>query len=456
MLAPALLAALVSTPVDPVVCGRAEQHGDIRLVHVWGTPAEMGYAHGWLAGEDFAIAMQEFFAQVPSGAAPLVEMMRSWADLIQLTDNHRAEITAFHAGMLDRVGEDRLYLPSVERPLDELDLLVWNGYDMFRAVGCSGFAAWDARTEGGGPVIGRTLDLAVFSPHWVASQVLLVRHPGQHPGDGVPTAAVTPVGLTGVMTGVNAHGVCGFLHDGDGPTQAAVLEPERPAMFAIRDLLSRATAGTAQTVAAEELAAQGSFPFSYMIRVAGPRHRAGPPAVTWHLNAEGAAPATAGDGLTITTNHTTDRGDAPPQLSADDSCRRYGRLYGHCHTPPAPLDAAAAWDALTAVGQDHRSFLTLHAIVVEPEARRCHVGVAYRDDRGRLRPATTRPPTTLSFETLFADPRPGQPISTFDDGPIVIPAGGHEVDPRPAQPVVTSHVDLNTLVPVGVPFESIE
>jgi len=432
--------------------GRLDDVGDLRVLHVWGTPAEMGYAHGWLAGEDFAVAMHEFFGQVPASARPVVDMMRSWTDLIALGADHRAEVAGFYEGMRDRVGEERLVLPGMDRPLDETDLLVWNGYDMFRAIGCSGFAAWDARTDGGEPVVARTLDLAVFSPHWVASQVVLVRHPD----DGIATASVTPVGLAGVMTGINEHGVCGFLHDGDGPTQSAVLEPERPAMFAIRDLLDRASATTAQAVASEELSSQGSFPFSYMIRVAGPRHRGGPPAVTWHLNATGAAPATAGDGLTITTNHTTRRGDEPPRMSSSSSRRRYGRLYGHCHEPPSPIDAAAAWAALGAVGQQHRSFMTLHAVVVEPESRRCHVGVAHRDASRALRAATERHPTTLTFDSLFADPRPPKPVAVVDDRVGVVPPGRHEVHPDASHGAAASHVDLDALIPARMPLQPVQ
>ncbi|MDP7030488.1 MAG: C45 family autoproteolytic acyltransferase/hydrolase [Phycisphaerales bacterium] len=448
----AMLLVPLSLAAEPVN-GRLEQIGELRVLHVWGTPQEMGYAHGWLVGSDFATAMHEFFDQVPASAAPVVDLMRSWADLIDLDEDHRAELAGLYQGMRDRVGDERLQLAGLDRMLDETDLRIWNGYDMFRAVGCSGFAVWDART-GGAPIVARTLDLAVFSPHWVASQIVLVRHPNE----GHATASVIPVGLLGIMTGINEHGVCGFLHDGDGPRQSAVLEPERPVMFAIQDILSRAAAGTAQTVAAEELAAQGPFPFSYMIRIAGPRRRSGPPAVTWRLDADGTAAATAGDGLTITTNHTTTRGDEPPRLSADDSCRRYGRLYGCCNAPKTPIDAAAAWDAIVTVGQDHASFMTLHAVVAEPESGRWHVGVAHRDATGALRPATDRPPTLLSLDALFADPRPGHPVPAVDDGVPAVSTGGHEVDPggHPLAGAAKLNADLNPLIPARVPLQPIE
>ncbi|MCP4758191.1 MAG: hypothetical protein GY876_01845 [Planctomycetes bacterium] len=417
-----LVLATVTTAAEPAmdVRGHLEQHGETRIVHVYGTPAEMGYAHGWLVGADFVTGIKQLFEIMPPSTHGMAEMMRGWTPMISLSPAHRQELSAMYRGLLDRVGEEGLMLPGVNRPLDETDLILWNGYDMIRAVGCSGFTAWGEQTVGGQPITARTLDLAVFSPHWVETQVLLVRHPDE----GFATASLTPVCLLGAMTGINEHGVCTFLHDGNGPKMDAVLEPERPVMLAMLDILQQATPETAQQIAKRELEAQGPFPFSYMIRVVDGNTSSPAPAHTWHLDADGSRPAKPGRSLTVTTNHATTCGDEPPRLRAGDSYARYALLYKACESRRSPLDVQAVWQALGKVAQDHRSFMTLHALVAQPCLGELQVCFAGTDEHGRLQSATKRPITTLRLEDLFAtkplptaeDSTPPQPVTAGDDG----------------------------------------
>jgi hypothetical protein len=206
------------------------------------------------------------------------------------------------------------------------------------------------------------------------------------------------------MTGVNANGVCAFLHDGDGDEMNAVTEPERPVMLAMLDILQHATASTAQQVAAGELAAQGPFPFSYFIRIVGPQVADAPPASTYRLDANGLSKSTAGAQFSIVTNHSTEQGDEPPRMRAGGSYRRYARLHNVCIDPKTPIDANVAWAALRRVAPDYRSYMTLHAVVVRPEAGELQVCIAGVNEDGRLETATKRPITTLSLEELFAHP----------------------------------------------------
>ena len=403
-----VIASLTRLAAADPVRGHVDHVGDARIVHVYGTPAEMGYAHGWLVGQDFVTGIQQLFSQLPASTHSLAEMMRGWTPLIAMSPAQREELAGMYRGQRDRVGEDGLMLPGVNRPLDETDLLLWNGYDLFRAVGCSGFTAWGTQTADGNPITARTLDLAVFSPHWVKTQILLVRHPSE----GIATASLTPVCLLGAMTGINEHGVCAFLHDGDGAQMDAVLEPERPVMLAMLDILQQATPATAQQVAKRELEAQGPFPFSYMIRIVGSDDPASVPAQTWLLDANGVAAAKPGAALTITTNHTTACGDESPRLRRGDSYSRYALLHRACQSGTGTLDPAAAWTAIRQVAQDHRSFMTLHAIVLQPAAGAMQVCFAGPNDDGRLVNATKRPITTLRLADVFgATPRDAEPTS---------------------------------------------
>jgi hypothetical protein len=409
----ALLASFllsIPTPAAPPepVHGRVETIGDVRIVHVFGTPEQMGYAHGYLAGEDFVVGMQELFAQLPPAAITMADFMRSWTPLITLSDDQRAELAGVHRGMVARLGEQSMTIPGAGRSVDETDLLVWNGYDMFRAVGCSGFTAWGQRTEDGEVITARNLDLGIFSPRWASTQILLVRHPDS----GKATACVTPVGLIGIMTGINEDGVCGFLHDGNGPEMDAVLEPERPVMLAIRDILERADAEDAFTAAAEEIGAQGPFPYSYMVRIVAPDDSdpSTPPAQVYRLDANGMSVNAAESDLAITTNHYLNTGNLAPRSLRSDSRRRYARIHDTCTQGSTPgtdfINDATAWSALRRVGADHMMFKTLHSVVIKPRTGEFQLSIAVMNEDGQLEPATARPPITLTRSLIFDAARP--------------------------------------------------
>ncbi len=390
-------------PVPPAesVFGRAEMSGDVRIVHVFGSPDQMGYAHGYLAGEDFVVGMQELYSGMPPAAISMADFMRSWAPLIQLTDAQRVEVAAVYRGMRARLGLESMQLPGADRMVDETDLLIWNGYDMFRAVGCSGFTAWGSRTKDGEVITARNLDLGIFSPRWASNQIVLVRHPSQ----GKATACVTPAGLVGIMTGINEDGVCGFLHDGNGPEMDAVLEPERPVMFAIRDILERANSQDAFEVAQAELALQGPFPYSYMVRIITPRSDADatPPARVYRLDSTGLGQNASQPNLAITTNHYLDSANLTPSSLRGDSAYRYSQIHQICHAwvTSRIVTVGTAWAALRRVGADHLMMKTLHAVVIKPESGEFQVSVAVMDDTGHIECATNRPPVTLSRSQLF-------------------------------------------------------
>jgi hypothetical protein len=423
-------ALTIPTPTGPPnpepVHGRIEHTDGVRVVHVFGTPDQMGYAHGWLVGEDFVIGLQELFEQLPSAAVGIADFMRSWTPMINLTDAQQTELAAVYRGMQDRMGTQSMQIPGLDRCVDETDLLVWNGYDMFRAVGCSGFSAWGKRTKDGEVITARTLDLAVLSPHWVESQILLVRHPAE----GKATACITPVGLLGCMTGINEDGVCGFLHDGDGDDMMSVLEPERPVMFAIRDILERAAADDAFSIAEEELATQGPFPQSYMIRIVRPA-TGEEAARVYRLDAEGHGRNDAAEDLAITTNHYITGDTTASVLPRSDSHRRYAKIARICGDADSDstVTCDTAWEAIRRVAADHQRFKTLHAMVARPVSGEVQICVARRDADGILRAATTHPPAIMTLNRLFDAP---PPMLKLRPTPGIRLTPGLEIHPTPA------------------------
>src|SRR5262249_13739647 len=206
-------ALLAQAPVAtrPEVHGRLEQHAGLRVLHVWGTAKERGFAHGYLLGQDMAaIVRAEFVARFARKPQFLVLARNSLARLIAFPDDVRDELQALWDGVVQS-GADR-HLGDLEREFDVDDLRVANALDVFGLMGCSGFTLCGEQVEGGGVLSGRNFDWPFTGPHLLDATLLLV----EHRGDGPAVASVTWPGYLGVVTGVNEDGLCAFLHVGTG------------------------------------------------------------------------------------------------------------------------------------------------------------------------------------------------------------------------------------------------
>src|SRR5262245_13960130 len=111
-------AAVAQQPVAArAVHGRLEEHGGIKLLRVWGTPAERGYAHGFLLGKDVAaVAIEEFTARFARQQPLLEEARRAVGRLIEYPDDVKAEIEALFEGVVASKAD--LQMPELERSVD--------------------------------------------------------------------------------------------------------------------------------------------------------------------------------------------------------------------------------------------------------------------------------------------------------------------------------------------------
>ena len=95
--------AAVSAPA-PGVHGRVESPGGLRLLRLWGTPEERGYAHGFLLAEDIIANLgKEFSSQFAQRPSMLEQARRALPRLIDYPDDYDRELDA-----LWRVSSPRL------------------------------------------------------------------------------------------------------------------------------------------------------------------------------------------------------------------------------------------------------------------------------------------------------------------------------------------------------------
>jgi len=380
---------------QPQVNGRVEQIGPFRVVRVWGSPKEMGFAHGFLLGKEYVTAVLARFAKAPFSEAALYEQVCAAVnDLVELPKAASEEIEGLFEGIKAANGG----VPRVaafNRELKIEDLIVHNAGDLLRAFGCSGFTVWGERAGDAGVITTRNFDYPIDQAG-LASQFILVRRPAGRK----PVATVTFPAYIGAFTGINEDGVCAFMHDGTGNRIHPPSGRYTPAALVLAEMLESTTGLEAHGRARTMLEKVTPYPFSYLIRIVTPRvqGRVTVPATVFRIDADGLSENPVGESGCITTNHYLSGDRTPSERANEWSLTRYKQLED---TTSGGVTGHAAWQALDAVSSDDPGHPTLHALVVYPERRRLDLAFASWDG-GAAVPATRHSPTTIDFTELFA------------------------------------------------------
>lgn len=365
-----LLAAVGAAEGQPPVSGRLETLHGRRLLRVWGTPATMGFAHGFLLHEDIVADFQDqirvlFATDVAAYDVTLPKVLAA----VRIPAESRQEIDAIFAGMLAAHGAPPV-LPLLSRPLGVEDLYFYNAMDVIRGLSCSGFTVWGERAGEAGVLSTRNFDYAAFSPSVVSHQLVLVRRPEGRRS----VATFTLPGYLGAFTGLNDARIALFLHDGNGPRSARAESPFVPACLVLKELLETSTAENVHRRTQEALA-DAATPYSYLVRLVTPRTAGGStsPETVFRIDARGLTQNPSGDTFCITTNHYLDGQGQPLEGTAADSLERYRQLEPVVRRS---VTSAAAWEALRSVARSSPRSLTLHSVVYLPERRRLEFAMA--------------------------------------------------------------------------------
>ncbi|MFQ5495566.1 MAG: hypothetical protein ACE5EX_09315, partial [Phycisphaerae bacterium] len=131
----------VAMAAPPQVNGRLERVGPFRLLRVWGTPEEMGFAHGFLVGKDYLAGAEEYARNVPAEVLKRDKRLRKLIGAAQLPESARQEINGIFDGIVAAVGKTPVFRRTGRR-LRPDDLFFDNAYDFYRAFACSGFTVW--------------------------------------------------------------------------------------------------------------------------------------------------------------------------------------------------------------------------------------------------------------------------------------------------------------------------
>jgi hypothetical protein len=333
-------------PARRVGAGSLAVEAGVPIMHLHGTPAEIGRQHGALQAANMAALKRLYLDRVFPDAAARTKALELSARMMEHAPPAYAE-------EIDAMGRASGLGPSEA-------LLMQTFLDVMRGIACSTLTVEAEFTREGVPLFGRNLDFPGFG---VAHRYNLLTV--FHPAGRKAFAAFTWPGLAGALTGMNE----------DGLTLATmqVLSPwERldamPYILLYREILSAcSTVGEAEELLRS--ARIGTTNNLMMMDATGATSVA-------ELNRDGVQIRRPNRGGLFATNHF----NARPHYQAVH-CSRFETLSRRWRRDSGRMDADRMKRSLHAV---HQGWLTLQAMVMYPSLRRAEFAFG-------LPPATERP-----------------------------------------------------------------
>lgn len=219
----------------------AGRRDGLLVVHLKGSPFEMGYADGVLMQEQMHTLENEFLKMI-QGYVPRRWMMELLKDYVIYRNRHlsdyvpldyRMEIFATTLGCADiHAAEGSFYnrLLNYHAAHDISYMMIDN--PLVSRAGCTAFGAWGGATENGHLLTARNFDwdaAEVFSRDRVVMMC--------EPDDGIPFISLSWAGMAGVVSGMNRAGVSVTIN---GAPSSLPQETATPVAIVARDILQKA------------------------------------------------------------------------------------------------------------------------------------------------------------------------------------------------------------------------
>ena len=217
------------------------QREGLTVVHLKGSPFEMGYAHGRLLEakmhtleNEFMEMIHEYVPQrwaVKALKTYVIYRNRNLSDFVPL--DYRLELYGTTLGCRDIHPEEGSFynrMLNYHAAHDVSYMLIDN--PLVTRAGCTSFGAWGGATEGGHLLTGRNFDweaAEVFSRDRVVVMC--------EPDGGIPFISLSWAGMAGVVSGMNRAGISVTIN---GAPSSLPRETATPVAIVAREVLQRA------------------------------------------------------------------------------------------------------------------------------------------------------------------------------------------------------------------------
>jgi hypothetical protein len=228
------------------VQGELTSVGDKRVLKVWGTHYERGYAVGYLQAAEIMDGFTSYFlgSVFMNNANTYNYYLNIFLGSVIIDAVYQQEVGGIIDGMT--AAGQALHCTTLGRDITTDDLMMLNSIvDLSGAFdlgdfGCSSFSAWGAATAAdpqlaGEMVITRLMDWSMH-PYLFANSLLVVHFPAE--ADEQPWMSFTYPGFIGTLSGINAQQVSAFMNMGNHHEHPTV-QACHPILFTIRNGLEQ-------------------------------------------------------------------------------------------------------------------------------------------------------------------------------------------------------------------------
>ncbi|MCK4980790.1 MAG: hypothetical protein KAS62_10365, partial [Candidatus Delongbacteria bacterium] len=195
-----------------------------KILKVWGSHYERGYATGYLFGDKIKDISEDYFiSALFGGNSYFYESTRTYfINNFQIEEKYTSETQGIIDGMIE--ADIILFSDILGRDIDVNDILLSNAVVDIAAIvdfdydfGCSSLSSWGGNTIldqelEGDLVITRNMD---WTPHptLLENHLLVVHFPSE--ADEVNWLSFTFPGFIGGLSSINENGLCAFMNMGN-------------------------------------------------------------------------------------------------------------------------------------------------------------------------------------------------------------------------------------------------
>lgn len=217
--------------------GSIEYMEDIKVMNLWGSWSEMGYAHGFLLGPDIYEVFHDYFLEMVGGSDNFENARLFFLAYFQVPEEFAEYTQGIISGISDTVST---YSPGLGRNIDYIDICVVSAIPDIAALKgnemllCSSVSAWNGATMddpdlAGSPAVSRNLDYYVDSTGTVLDHSILITF---DPEEGQDWISIGFPGFAGCLSGMNESGISASLNMGNNQGTSQYGDPFVPICMA--------------------------------------------------------------------------------------------------------------------------------------------------------------------------------------------------------------------------------
>ena len=249
------------------VKGRLEVQDGHRVLTVWGTPHERGFAHGYLLAPSILKGIRHDLEKVMRPLLPKFDTMvvKAVAPAFAFAPHEEKELEGILAGIRKRLPPEEVKIAALKRDVTVNDLKALNTFGDWYPLACSSVAVWGDRSPDGTALVGRNFDFPGFELI-LAHQIIVVR---AKDGERHGSVSISYPGCVGATTGMSTQGLFVSIHDVPvKPPMLTAFRKNVPRLVAVRRLFEQVS-GDKPLETAQELVRTWPSLYGNNLMVAG-------------------------------------------------------------------------------------------------------------------------------------------------------------------------------------------